>query len=166
MSLSKGRSSSRLSAARRESGIELDPSIHIFEWQLCALSASTTASPAWPDSGSGISWTWDAGSTDPLRGCQKGTNAAVVGYFHLTAYAPGGWMFVTKHPSDHRATITGCQSIEDYLCGAGDTTPPCTGVSYLGSAAFNPTGTGGWGWCGSSAPVRPDTWGTIKATYR
>jgi hypothetical protein len=153
-------------------GITYTGGVTVFTWNFCAaLQFPSDDIPeegliGWPKSGSGLLWTWDALSTDLLLGCQKSTKAAVGGYFYMGAYTPGGTMQVTKRPVDNKAKVASCAAIEDEICGEGDVLPPCTGVSHLGSAAWNSGGTGGVSPCGIGTPVERTTWGNVKAIYR
>jgi hypothetical protein len=156
-----------IGVAGGQCGIAYTGGVTVFTWTLCAsLQFPSDPPDAWPASGGGNLWTWDALSTDPLVGCQKSGLAAVAGYFYMGAYSPGGTMSVTKRPSDNAAKVADCSASEELVCGPGDTGAPCTGVSHLGTAAFNASSTGGYNPCGLVTPTQQTSWGAIKGIYR
>jgi hypothetical protein len=167
-------------------GISYPAEVRIFGWYSCALNeVSTDSVLVWPASGSGAEWNWNAGSTDPLLGCQRSGAGVVAGYFYMGAYEPGGTLRVFPDPKVGRAAVVSCKAVEDKICGPGDIANPCTGVTHLGTATFNASATGGYNPCGYVTRPRPAdarafppcdycgqvpteriTWGTVKATYR
>jgi hypothetical protein len=149
-------------------GISYTGGVTVFTWNFCASLQFPNDPPnAWPASGGGNLWTWDASSTDLKEGCQKSPKCAVAGYFYMGCYSPGGTMCVTKRPVDNLAKVASCASFEDNICGSGDVTAPCTGTSHLGCAAFSAGGVAdGYNPCGLITPAKTASWGAIKGIYR
>ncbi|MDZ4804652.1 MAG: hypothetical protein SGI90_07335 [Candidatus Eisenbacteria bacterium] len=128
--------------------------IDVFGWSLCAtLEFVTTGPNAWPRPGGGNLITWDASSR-----CQSG-DSGVAGYFYVGAYSTDQ-MSVTRRPVDNKAAVVRCNATE----------PPALGISDLGTATFNNSGTGGCNPCliNCSAPVGVEntTWSVVKTLIR
>jgi hypothetical protein len=129
----------------------------IYSWTLCATLEFPSPAPVWPSPGGGNLITWDTTTR-----CQHDP-VAVAGYLYMGAYAPGR-MSIVARPVDGQAKMVSCGLVEtvldDRLC--------CDQTTYLASAFFGGTGSGGFGNpCTSPclvSPVEESTWSRIKVT--
>ena len=107
----------------------------------------------WPDPGSGNTITW------AIDTCQD-EEVVTAGYFYVTAYAKSN-MSVIEFPPTGQAKVADCFGAEF------EATPGLErsrlGWAYFGSSVggCNPLLTP----CSDTVPVRPTTWGQIKARY-
>jgi hypothetical protein len=111
------------------------------------------ANDGWPSSGTGNLITWDYGDN-----CQGDTTTyapILAGVFQVTTYSADMFRIVPR-PVDGKAKVANCLYMETDIT---DFSP-----SRLGEASF---GMGpGYNPClGILTPVRPTTWGSIKALY-
>jgi hypothetical protein len=139
--------------------------LDIFGFTLCAdlLYPTAGANGPWPSalSHARIEWT-DPNCQQYEPGAPGSGVVADAGYFYLSAYSADDLRIIPS-PVSGVARVASCAAVVGTVEGGGVVRVP----SHLGSARFSAGGTEpGYSPCGLATPVRPTTWGRIKATYR
>lgn len=129
-------------------GIEANPTIGIFGWDLCGDQEFSTA--GWPSNATGNTVTWN-----PNTNCQRevfGTEGvqAYTGALYIYAYGDGA-LTVTPNfaAGDSVLRVSDCNGAESALSAPG------------GAVGFGTTP--GYTPCSPAVPVEQTTWGKIKS---
>jgi hypothetical protein len=144
-----------------EVGIDIQnagPGAGLRIWSFTTCGYGQTPTQGWPgdDTGNTITWaTTDCRRDELVNG----------GFFYLTAYSPAV-LAVSGHPATARVMVADCEGTEVVL----DREVPMDRMGWVsfGGAASGPDADGcnpGLESCEQPVPVRPTTWGAIKAMY-
>jgi hypothetical protein len=133
-------------------GVTFDGSVAVKGWTLCA--DVDFASPGWPGvSGSGTRIAWASVHCQDTPLSSHGVHA-VAGAFFVSAYADGE-LHITPNPapeSGPELLVADCGGAESVIQDGA------AAVGFGTRSGRNP--------CLSVTPVRPTTWGRLKAIYR
>jgi hypothetical protein len=139
--------------------------VDVFGFTGCGtlVSSSPGVYGPWPSARSHVLIEWPDPNCQQIEPGTPGSGVvANAGYFYVSAYTADDLRIIPS-PVSGVARVTSCAAVVDTVEGGGVVRVP----SHLGSARFSAGGTEpGYSPCGLATPVRPTTWGRIKATYR
>lgn len=131
--------------------------LDIFSWTLCAqMEFIYGTGPNWLQPGGSNLITWNAESTDAIKGCQT-DEFAVAGYWYVGSYGPDVFG-VIRRPVDGAGKVASCDA-EEVIIQNGE----------YGKVTFSVGGaTPGCNPCTEYCAIIPvvvTTWGSVKSMY-
>lgn len=132
-------------------GIEYDPTLVVQGWSLCT-GGTEIAEEGWPKSGNGNAMIWEGGC-HLVEDNEDGVTR--VGFFPLRANGPGQ-IRVTDDPRVGIAQAADCETVSTRICRQVLGVGGVAGASGETTCGYH---------CFVARPVRPTSWGAIKAQY-